>query len=465
MKTYELVVIGAGPGGYVGAIRAAQLGLSVAVVDDNPALGGTCLRVGCIPSKALLESSELFAEARDHFAEHGIGISSPTLDLEAMMTRKERIVSDLTNGVGLLMKKNSIDVFTGRGVLSDRNRVTVKADDGEHELVAKHVLLAMGSVPVELPFLPFDGERVVSSTEALAFTKVPRHLVVIGGGAIGLEMGSVWRRLGADVTVVEMLPRIAPFADAQISKQLQRALQSQGMEFRLAAKVSAAEVLKTKVKLTVEPDKGETEQVDCDRVLVSVGRRPASRGCGLEEIGVEVDGGGRVVVDSDLRTTVPGVFAIGDLVSGPMLAHKASEEAVAVAEHLAGMPGHVNYDTIPSVVYTDPELAMVGRTEEELKERGVPYSAGRYYFKPNGRAKAMGHTDGLVKILAHADTDRILGVHMLGPRVSELISEAVTAMEFAASAEDLARICHAHPTLSEVVHEAALAVEKRAIHG
>ena len=462
--SYDLVIIGAGPGGYVCAIRAAQLGLKTALVEKRHALGGTCLNVGCIPSKALLESSELFEAAQKHSADHGIVLSEVRLDLEAMLARKRGIVKELTDGVAMLMKKNKVSVLNGRGTVTAPGKVMVTGDGGDTEIEARNICLAMGSEAIELPFLPFDGERIVSSTEALDFSSVPKRLVVIGAGAVGLELGSVWRRLGAEVTVVEMLPTITPFADKAMAKSLQRSLADQGMEFRLESKVTAGKVLKKGVKLTVENGKGEEEEINCDKVLVAVGRRPLTEGAGLENVGVALDEVGRVAVGDDLRTNVDGIFAIGDLVRGPMLAHKAEDEGVAVAEQLAGMPGHVNYEIIPNVVYTEPELAMVGRTEAELKEAGVKYSSGRFMFRANGRAKSLGQQDGMVKILADKETDRILGVHMVGPRVSELIAEAAIAMEFSASAEDLARTCHAHPTLSEVVKEAALAVDKRALH-
>ena len=464
MDRFDLVVIGSGPGGYVCAIRAAQLGLKTALVEKHSALGGTCLNVGCIPSKALLESSERFAAARDHAAEHGITIDGLGLDLEKMQERKRGIVSELTGGVAMLMKKNKVTVLNGRGVVTGPGKVMVHGDEGETSVEADRICLAMGSVPIELPFLPFDGERVLSSTEALELEEVPGHLVVIGAGAVGLELGSVWRRLGAEVTVIEMLPGIAPFADKQLAGSLQRALAGQGLEFRLESRVTAGKVLKKSVKLTVENTKGESEEITCDRVLVAVGRRPNVEGSGLEEAGVALDEKGRVAVDEHFHTSVDGIFAIGDLIRGPMLAHKAEDEGIAVAELVAGKPGHVNYGTIPNVIYTEPELAMVGRTEAELKEAGIAFNTGRFMFRPNGRAKGLGQLEGMVKILADQTTDEILGVHMVGPRVSELIAEAAVAMEFRASAEDLARTCHAHPTLSEVVREAALAVDKRAIH-
>ncbi len=466
MDKFDVIIVGAGPGGYVAAIRAAQLGLDTALVEKDPSLGGTCLNVGCIPSKALLESSELFYASRHGFEAHGIEPASVKLNLPTMMARKEGIVKELTDGIGILMKKNKVTVFKGRGVLKGEGLVTVVDDaGGKQVLEARSVILAMGSVPVELPFLKFDGERVVSSTEALAFKEVPQHLVVVGAGAIGLEMGSVWNRLGAKVTVVELLPRVAPFADGQMSTLLERTLKGQGMVFRLNAKVTAADVLPDGVALTVQNGKGENEAIACDRVLVAVGRKPCTNTAGLEEAGVALDEKGFVKVDDGFRTSVPNVYAIGDLIRGPMLAHKASEEGVALAEALAGKPGHVNYEAIPNVVYTNPELACVGLTEEQCKEQELPYKVGKYYFKANGRAKSLGETDGMVKVIAHAETDRILGTHIVGPRASEMIHELVVAMEFQASAEDIARTCHAHPTLSEVIHEAALAVDKRAIHG
>jgi len=463
MATHDLVIIGAGPGGYVCAIRAAQLGLKTALVEKRRTLGGTCLNIGCIPSKALLESSELFAGANRSFVDHGIVLDRVKLDLDRMMARKGQIVQELVDGVALLMKKNKVDVLTGRGVVTAPGRVTVHGDT-DVELETGAICLAMGSEPVELPFLRFDGSKVVSSTEALSFASVPKRLLVIGAGAVGLELGSVWSRLGASVTVVEMLPTIAPFADKQMSNSLQRALADQGLEFKLQTRVTGAKVLSKTVKLTVEDKDGAAEELSCDKVLVAVGRRPYTESSGLETIGVDLDEQGRIKVDDRYRTNVAGVYAIGDLIHGPMLAHKAEDEGIALAEILAGKPGHVNYDTIPNVIYTEPELAMVGKTEAELKASGTPFSTGRFMFRANGRAKGLGLLDGLVKILAHKDTDEILGVHMVGPRVSELIAEAAVAMEFHASAEDLARTCHAHPTLSEVVREAALAVDNRSIH-
>ncbi len=464
MERFDLVIIGAGPGGYVCAIRAAQLGLKVALVEKDSTLGGTCLNVGCIPSKALLESSELLVSARDHFSDHGISVGTPKINIETMQGRKAKIVEELVSGVAMLMKKNKVTVLTGRGELKAADVVAVHGDGGTTEIGASAVVLAMGSAPVELPFMPFDGQRIISSTEVLNLSKVPKSLLVVGAGAVGLELGSVWARLGADVTVAEFLPQITPFADKQIAGSLQRSLAAQGLDIRLSTKVTAAKVLKTGVKVTVQNSKGESEDLKVDTVLVAVGRRPVSTNTGLETVGVATDSAGNVTIDSRFRTSIPNVYAIGDLVRGPMLAHKAEDEGVAVAEILAGKPGHVNYDVIPSVVYTDPELAMVGRTEAQLKDTGIAFNTGRFMFRANGRAKALGQAEGMVKILADKGTDEILGVHMVGPRVSELIAEAVAVMEFRGSAEDLARTCHAHPTLSEVVKEAAMAVEKRAIH-
>jgi dihydrolipoamide dehydrogenase len=464
MEDYDLVIIGAGPGGYACAIRAAQLGLETTLVEKCSVLGGTCLNVGCIPSKALLESSELYATARHSFLEHGIAADGVALDLPRMMARKDRIVKELVDGLAMLMKKNKVSVHTGRGVLTAPGRVTVHTADGQEDLAAKAVCLAMGSEAVELPFAPFDGERIVSSTEALAFAEVPESLVVIGAGAVGLELGSVWSRLGARVKVIEMLPAIAPFADKQMSGALERTLAAQGLEFHLESKVTEIKPIDSGARVSFENKDGNSQNVECDKVLVAVGRKPSTRGSGIEELGIALDEQRRVEVDEHFRTSLEGVYAIGDLIRGPMLAHKAEDEGIALAEKLAGRAGHVNYKAIPNVVYTEPELAMVGLTEAELKEEGVTFSAGRFTFRANGRAKCLGLLDGMVKILAHKETDEILGVHMVGPRVSELIAEAVVAMEFQASAEDLARTCHAHPTLSEVVREAALAVDKRAIH-
>ena len=465
MAASDLVVIGAGPGGYVAAIRAAQLGLSVALVEKDASLGGTCLNVGCMPSKALLESSELYARLGADAVAHGITVSGVTLDLAAMMARKDKVVAELTRGIALLMKKNKVTVHQGLGRLDGPGRVVVRAADGvETVLEARSVLLATGSVPVELPFLPFDGVRVVTSTEALSFDAVPASLAVIGAGAVGLEMASVWSRLGAEVTVIELLPQITPFADADAAKELQRALKKQGITFQLGAKVTGATVGDDGVTLAVEDQRGKALEVIAEKVLVAVGRRPYVDGLGLESAGLKTDQRGRIAVDAGFRTGAAGVYAIGDLVEGPMLAHKAEEEGVAVAEILAGKPGLVNHAAIPSVVYTHPELAQVGLTESQAAGEGREIRIGRFPFKASGRAKAIGDTAGLVKVIADARTDRILGVHMVGPHVSELIGEAVLGVEFSAAAEDIARTVHAHPTLSEALKEAALAVDGRAIH-
>ncbi len=463
METRDLIVVGAGPGGYVAAIRAAQLGLKVTLVDKEDRLGGTCLNVGCIPSKALLESSEIFHAAGHRFADHGVDISGLSLDLGKMMARKDEVVTQLTDGIAGLMKKNKVAVVTGRAELVATNRVRVSNGDDSVVIEAEAIILATGSVPVELPFLPFDGERVIDSTKALSLTEVPEHLIVIGAGAVGLELGSVWLRLGARVTVVEMLAQIAPFADKATANQLERALKSQGMAFALKTTVTAAEVDEQGVTLSITDGKGVASELSGDRVLVAVGRRPNAAGLGLDSVGIELDRG-QIPVDAELRTKVASIYAIGDVVRGPMLAHKAEEEGVAAAEIIAGKPGHVNLELIPSVVYTHPELATVGIGDAEAKKRGLKVKVGRFLFRANGRAKAMANEDGMVKIVADASTDRILGVHIVGPAASELIAEAVVAMEFQASAEDLARTIHAHPTLSEAVKEAALAVDRRSIH-
>ena len=464
MDKYDIVIIGAGPGGYVCAIRAAQLGLKTALIEKDDRLGGTCLNVGCIPSKALLESSEWFARANHKFAEHGIKLGSVKLDLKTMMARKETVVKTLTDGIGMLMKKNKVAVIKGMGTLTAADRIAIEGDD-KTEIEAKNIVLAMGSLPVELPFMPFDGKHIVNSTEALAFNKVPKHLIVVGGGAIGLELGSVWARLGAKVSVVEMLPQIVPFADKQMSTMLQRSLKAQGLEFHLKAKVTGAAVKTGKMNLTFENEKGEKQTLEGDKVLCSVGRMPNSGHAGLETIGVKVERNGMIPVDAEWRTNVRNIHAVGDLIHGTMLAHKAEEEGIAVAEIVAGKPGHVNYDVIPNVIYTNPELAMVGLTEEQAKDRKIKYKVGKFYFQGNGRALSLGETEGLVKVMAEEETDRLIGVHILGPRASDLIAEVVMAFEFGARAEDVARTVHAHPTLAEAFKEAAMAVDKRQIHG
>jgi dihydrolipoamide dehydrogenase len=464
-ERFDLVVIGAGPGGYVAAIRAAQLGRRVACVDKRAALGGTCLNVGCIPSKALLDSSELYALARSRWARHGIRVGEVGLDLKAMMERKNRVVKGLTDGIAFLFKKNHITFVRGAARLAGPGKVAVKA--GEKEAVVlegRAILLATGSEPATLPALALDGTTVVSSTEALSFDRVPAHLIVVGGGFIGLELGSVWARLGAKVTVLEFLPRILAGTDAEIAALVHKSLAKQGLTFHLETKVLSASTQGGQVIVQAQT-RGENVDFQGDKVLVAVGRKPYTDGLGLKEAGVAVEErSGRVPVDDGFQTNVPGVYAIGDLIAGPMLAHKAEEEGVAVAERLAGHKAHVNYTTIPSVIYTWPEVASVGLTEEQLREAGRDYRAGKFPFAANGRARCLDESEGVVKVLADAKTDRVLGVHIFGPRASELIAEAVTTMEFAGSAEDIARICHAHPTLSEALREAALAVASRALH-
>jgi dihydrolipoamide dehydrogenase len=460
---YDLVVIGAGPGGYVAAIRAAQLGMKVACVDRRATAGGTCLNVGCIPSKALLDSSELYVQAKNHFAKHGIKVGKLGLDLPAMLARKDKVVKGLTDGVAFLFRKNKIAWINGAARVPAPGRVAVKAGGEESVLETARILLATGSEPATLPSLAFDGSSIVSSTEALSFDKVPQHLIVVGAGYIGLELGSVWNRLGARVTVLEFLPRILPQGDAEIAELLHKSLTKQGLTFHLETKVTGAGTKAGEVVVTANAS-GADRTFQGDKVLVAVGRRPCTTGLGLRELGVRTDErSGRVPVDEDFQTNVPGIYAIGDLIEGPMLAHKAEDDGVAFAERLAGMKTHVNYDTVPSVIYTWPEVASVGATEEQLKAAGREYRVGKCPFSANPRARCMDETEGVVKVLADARTDRVLGVHIFGPRASELIAECTTVMEFAGSAEDIARISHAHPTLSEAVREAALAVDRRAI--
>jgi len=464
IASYDLVVIGAGPGGYVCAIRAAQLGLSVACIEKDPTLGGTCLNVGCIPSKALLESSELFSKAEHEFSKHGIDVS-PSFDLGAMMARKDKIVGQLTKGIAGLFKKNGVTSYEGLGRFKDAGVVEVVAADGSvaHTLNAAAVVIATGSHSASLPGIQIDEKQVVSSTGALSLEELPKHLIVIGAGVIGLEMGSVWNRLGSKVTVLEYMDRVFPGADAEISKQAKRSFEKQGIKFRLGVRVQGAEAGDDGVVVAYQDGEG-TECIEGDIVLMAVGRRAHTDGLGLEQIGLQTDKRGCVEVNRHFRTSVPGVYAIGDVVPGPMLAHRAEEEGVAVAEILAGMPGEVNHDTIPAVIYTDPEVASVGKTEEQLKESGVEYKVGKFPFQANGRAKALESTQGFVKLLSDSHTDRLLGAHIIGPMAGELIGELTLAMEFGASAEDIARTCHAHPTLSEVIKEAALASDGRAIH-
>jgi dihydrolipoamide dehydrogenase len=466
MATYDLIVIGTGPGGYVCAIRAAQLGLKTAVVEKRATHGGTCLNVGCIPSKALLHASELYEEASHSFARMGIGIGKPKLDLAAMLKFKDEGVDGNVKGVDFLLKKNKVDSHRGTGRITAPGKVEVKAEDGTvTTLDTKAIVIATGSDVARLKGIDIDEKRIVSSTGALALDKVPGKLLVVGAGVIGLELGSVWRRLGSQVTVVEFFDRIVPGLDLDVAKQFQRILAKQGMTFRLASKVTAIDTSGKTLKASVEPAAdGTAETVEADVALIAIGRVPYTEGLGLDAVGVKLDDRRRVVTDAHFATSVPGIYAIGDVIAGPMLAHKAEDEGVAVAEIIAGKAGHVNYDVIPNVVYTYPELASVGRTEEDLKAAGVAYNVGKFPFTANGRAKVNLTTDGFVKVLADAKTDRILGVHILGPDAGNMIAEAAVAMEFGASSEDIARTCHAHPTLTEAVKEAALAVEKRAIH-
>ncbi len=460
-RSFDIIVIGAGPGGYVCALRAAQLGLRTACVEKRETLGGTCLNIGCIPSKALLQSSENFHEAAGSFAEHGIRIEGVTLDLARMQKRKDEVVTANVRGVEFLFKKNKVTWLKGEGHISAPGTVAV----GGTDYTAKHIVIATGSDSIPLPGVAIDETRIVSSTGALALDRVPGHLLVIGGGYIGLELGSVWRRLGAQVTVVEYLDRLVPGMDGEIAKTFERVLAKQGLKFRLGTKVTGAVASGDGVAVTLEPVKGgAAETIEVDTVLVAIGRRPFTDNLGLDALGVARDARGFITVDAQYRTNVPGIYAIGDVIAGPMLAHKAEEEGVACAERIAGQAGHVNYGVIPGVVYTWPEVASLGVTEETLKAQGVEYRVGKFPFTANGRARAMGATDGFVKILADKATDKILGAHIIGPDAGTLIAELATAMEFGASAEDVARICHAHPSLSEAVKEAALAVEGRALH-
>ena len=465
--SYDLIVIGTGPGGYVCAIRAAQLGLKTAVVEKRKSHGGTCLNIGCIPSKALLHASDLFEEAGHDFANMGITVSKPKLDLKAMMGHKTEVVDANVQGVAFLLKKNKVDAFFGTGTIEAAGRVKVTADDGSSQVLeTKSIVIATGSDVASPPgvAVQFDEKVIVSSTGALELGKVPGKLVVIGAGVIGLELGSVWRRLGAQVTVVEYLDRILPGMDAEVAKSFQRILEKQGVSFQLASKVTAVEATKSGASVTFEPVAGGAPTVvSGDVVLVATGRRPYTDGLGLEAVGVVMDRG-RINIDHHFQTNIPGIFAIGDVVRGPMLAHKAEDEGVAVAELLAGKAAHVNYDVIPGVVYTAPEVASVGKTEEELKAAGIAYKVGKFNFSANGRARAMRKTDGFVKVLADAATDRVLGCHIISAGAGDMIHEVAVLMEFGGSSEDLARTCHAHPTMSEAVKEAAMAVEKRAIH-
>jgi len=457
-KQHDLVVIGAGPGGYVAAIRAAQLGLDVACVESVKELGGTCLRIGCIPSKALLESSHRFQEAKSEFISHGIDILGVSLDLDKMMKRKNGVVGTLTKGVDALFKKNDVTRYHGMGRLAGPGRVVVEGADNV-TIDAEHIVIATGSVSAPLKGVELDGDRIGTSTEALSYPEVPGNLVLIGAGAVGLELGSVWARLGAKVTVLEYLDHILPGMDREIGKDAQKILAKQGIEFRLGARVTAA---RAEGEICVVESEG-AEAIACDRVLLAVGRRPNTKGLGLESVNAPLDSLGRIEVDDHFQTPDKGIYAIGDVIRGPMLAHKAEEEGVACVEQIVNGYGHVNYDAIPAVVYTHPEIASVGKTEEELKEAGVDYRKGKFPFMANGRARAIGSTEGYVKILAHAQTDRVLGVHIIGPQAGDLIAEAAMAIEFGASSEDIARTSHAHPSLAEVVKEAAFATFDRAI--
>ena len=463
---YDLIVIGTGPGGYVCAIRAAQLGLKTAVVEKRATFGGTCLNIGCIPSKALLHASELFDEAGHTFGKMGIGVSTPKLDLKSMMAFKDQGVDGNVRGVEFLFKKNKIDAFYGTARITVPGKIEVSGEEDEPQtLEAKSIVIATGSDVARLRGVEVDEKRVVSSTGALSLPEVPKHLLVIGAGVIGLELGSVWRRLGSQVTVVEFLDGVLPGIDGEVRRQAQRLFEKQGMTFKLSSKVTAVDTSGKRLKVTIEPAKGGTaETIEADVVLVAIGRVPYTEGLGLKEIGVKLDERGRVVVDHYYATNVPGIWAIGDVIAGPMLAHKAEDEGIALAEILVGEAGHVNYDAIPNVVYTYPEIATVGKSEEELKLAGVAYNVGKFPFTANGRAKVNMTTEGFVKVLADAKTDRVLGVHLICADAGNMIAEAVVAMEFGASAEDIARTCHAHPTLPEAVKEAAMAVAKRAIH-
>jgi dihydrolipoamide dehydrogenase len=464
--TYDLIVIGTGPGGYVCAIRAAQLGLKVAVVEKRATHGGTCLNIGCIPSKAMLHASEAFEEAGHALAAMGIEVPAPKLDLARMLAFKDEGVKGNVDGVAFLLKKNKIDAIHGAATILGPGRIGVTLANGDKQrLESKSIVIATGSDVARLPGIDIDEETVVSSTGALALPRVPKRLLVIGAGVIGLELGSVWRRLGAQVHVVEFLDRILPGVDGEVARTLQRILQRQGMTFQLASKVTGIARNSAGHKITVEPAAGgEATTVEADVVLVCIGRAPYTEGLGLEAVGVKLDNRKRIVVDAHYQTSVPGIYAIGDVIAGPMLAHKAEDEGMATAEILAGQAGHVNYDVIPNVIYTFPEVASVGKGEEDLKAAGVAYRSGKFPFTANGRAKVNRTTDGFVKILADAATDRILGVHIISAAASEMIAEAAVVMEFGGSAEDLARTCHAHPTLTEAVKEAALAVDKRTIH-
>ena len=466
-ESFDLVVIGAGPGGYVAAIRAAQLGMKVAMVEKRATLGGTCLNVGCIPSKALLQSSHLFEQSAHDLGVHGIVLGPPKLDFAQLMKRKGEVVDATTKGVAFLFRKNKITAFQGTGRIDKAGSVAVLGDDGavKDTLSAKNILIASGSEATPLPGVAIDEKKIVSSTGALELAEVPKHLVVVGAGIIGLELGSVWRRLGSEVTVVEFLDRITPGVDDEITKQLQRALTKQGLKFKLGSKVTKAETTNAGVTLTLEPAKGgAAETLQADIVRVCIGRRPFIDGMGLDKVGVKLTERGRVAVDGHFQTSVPGIYAIGDVIDGPMLAHKASEDGVACVETIAGQKGHVDWDLVPSIIYTQPEVAWIGKTEEQLKASGVAYKVGKYPFTADPRSRANGATEGFVKVLADKTTDKVLGVHIIGAEAGTMIGEAGMAMEFSASAEDIGRVCHAHPTVNEALKEAALAAWDKPIH-
>jgi dihydrolipoamide dehydrogenase len=466
-ESFDLVVIGTGPGGYVAAIRAAQLGMKVAVVEKRATFGGTCLNVGCIPSKALLQSSHLFEQAGHDLGVHGIVLDPPKLDFAQLMKRKGEVVDATTRGVAFLFRKNKITSFQGTGRIEKAGSVVVLGDDGvvKDTLAAKNILIASGSEVTPLPGVAVDEKKIVSSTGALELAEVPKHLVVVGAGIIGLELGSVWRRLGSEVTVVEFLDRITPGVDDEITKQFQRSLTKQGLKFKLSSKVTKAETTDSGVTLTVEPAKGGVaETLQADVVLVCIGRRPLVEGLGLDKVGVKLTEHGRIAVDARLQTSVPGIYAIGDVIDGPMLAHKASEDGIACVETIAGQKGHVDWNLVPSVIYTQPEVAWVGKTEEQLKAAAVAYKVGKYPFTADPRSRANGATEGFVKVLADKATDKVLGVHIIGAEAGTMIAESVMAMEFSASAEDIGRVCHAHPTVNEATKEAALAAWDKPIH-
>jgi len=470
-QNYDVVIIGSGPGGYVAAVRAAQLDLKVACIEKEPRLGGVCLNVGCIPSKALLDSSEYYQLAKEQFADHGIKTGKVGLDLPVMMARKEKVVHELTENVRKLLEGHKIDIFHGTARLAGTDRVEVEVHSGgskkgaQLSLQAGAVILATGSESLSLPDLPFDGQHIVSSREALNFNSVPKHLGIVGGGYIGLELGSVWLRLGAKVTVIEMLPNIATSLDGQVGRKLQRVLRRQGIDFKMQTKVTGAIISDKSVRVNLETKKGEAT-LTCHPLLICVGRRPLTRGLGIDNVGIKTDPEtGHVLVDALYRTNIDSIYAIGDLIPGPMLAHKASAEGIAAVECIAGKPGEVNYDALPAVIYTWPEVASVGLTEEQVKERDIPYCTGTYPFAGAGRARCMGETEGFVKVIAHQKTDRVLGVHIIGPRAADMIAECVLAVEFGAGSEDIARTVHGHPTFAEALQEAAMAVQKCSIYG